>query len=212
MTDSQAQPALQRPLEPLTEDERLRAAGAMLFVSTEPVPITAIAHQLGCSRSDAEQTLRALSIALQPIGLMTQWASDDLVQLGTAPDLAGILRQFLGQERIVRLSQAALETVALIAYRQPVTRADLEAVRGVDSTGVLQTLLARGLIEPAGRLTTVGNPVLYATTPEFLHLFGLGSLDDLPQLPDELAAGLEERAAAETALTPGTSSNSGSRA
>ncbi|HEX7103190.1 MAG TPA: SMC-Scp complex subunit ScpB, partial [Nitrolancea sp.] len=68
MTDSQAQPALQRPLEPLTEDERLRAAGAMLFVSTEPVPITAIAHQLGCSRSDAEQTLRALSIALQPIG------------------------------------------------------------------------------------------------------------------------------------------------
>jgi segregation and condensation protein B len=194
MTESQAQLALQRPLEPLGDDERLRAAGAMLFVSTEPVPITAIAHQLGCSRSEAEQTLRALSIALQPIGLMTQWTGDDLVQLGTAPDLAGILRQFLGQERIVRLSQAALETVALIAYRQPVTRADLEAVRGVDSTGVLQTLLARSVIEPAGRLPTVGNPVLYATTPEFLRLFGLASLDDLPQLPEELVEALDERA------------------
>jgi segregation and condensation protein B len=195
MTDSQAQLALQRPLEPLGDDERLRAAGAMLFVSTEPVPIMAIAHQLGCSRNEAEQTLRALSIALQPVGLMTQWTGDDLVQLGTAPDLAGILRQFLGQERIVRLSQAALETVALIAYRQPVTRADLEAVRGVDSTGVLQTLLARGVIEPAGRLPTVGNPVLYATTPEFLRLFGLASLDDLPQLPEELVEALDERAA-----------------
>jgi segregation and condensation protein B len=195
MTESQAQLALQRPLEPLGDDERLRAAGAMLFVSTEPVPIMAIAHQLGCNRSEAEQTLRALSIALQPIGLMTQWTGDDLVQLGTAPDLAGILRQFLGQERIVRLSQAALETVALIAYRQPVTRADLEAVRGVDSTGVLQTLLARGVIEPAGRLPTVGNPVLYATTPEFLRLFGLASLDDLPQLPEELVEALDERAA-----------------
>jgi segregation and condensation protein B len=206
MTDSRPQTAVQQSLEPLSDDERLRATGAMLFVSTEPVPIAAIAHQLGCSQSEAEQTLRTLSAALQPVGLITQWMSDDQVQLGTAPDLAGILRQFLGQERIVRLSQAALETVALIAYRQPVTRADLEAVRGVDSTGVLQTLLARGLIEPAGRLSTVGNPVLYATTPEFLRLFGLASLDDLPQLPDELVEGLDNRAAGETAaLTPGRS-------
>jgi segregation and condensation protein B len=202
MTDAQPQNALQRPLEPLSDDERLRATGAMLFVSTEPVPLATIAHYLGCSRSVAEQTLRALSKALQPIGLMTQWIGDDEVQLGTAPDLAGILRQFLGQERIVRLSQAALETVALIAYRQPVTRADLEAVRGVDSTGVLQTLLARGLIEPAGRLATVGNPVLYATTPEFLRLFGLASLDELPQLPEELVDGLDERAISPLAPPP----------
>jgi segregation and condensation protein B len=202
MTDAQAQAALQRPLEPLSDHERLRAIGAMLFVSTEPVPLATIAHHLGCSRSVAEQTLRALSIALRSIGLMTQWVGDDEVQLGTAPDLAGTLRQFLGQERIVRLSQAALETVALIAYRQPVTRGDLEAVRGVDSTGVLQTLLARGLIEPTGRLPTVGNPVLYATTPEFLRLFGLASLDDLPQLPEELVDGLDERAVTSLASPP----------
>lgn len=201
MTDTREQTALQRPLEPLSDDERLRAAGAMLFVSTEPVPIASIAHQLGCSRSEAEQTLRALAIALQPIGLITQWIGAD-VQLGTAPDLAALLRQFLGQERIVRLSQAALETVALVAYRQPVTRADLEAVRGVDSTGVLQTLLARGLIEPVGRLATVGNPVLYATTPEFLRLFGLASIDELPQLPEELVEGLDERAASAPASLP----------
>jgi len=202
MTDSREHATLQRPLEPLIDDERLRATGAMLFVSTEPIPVATIAHHLGCSRSEAEQSLRALSIALQPIGLITQWVGDDQVQLGTAPDLAGILRQFLGQERIVRFSQAALETVALIAYRQPVTRADLEAVRGVDSTGVLQTLLARGLIESAGRLSTVGNPVLYATTPEFLRLFGLESLDDLPELPEELVDGLDERAEAAVSTSP----------
>jgi segregation and condensation protein B len=171
-------------------------------VSTEPVPVAMIAHHLGCSRSEAEQTLRALSIALQPIGLMTQRVGNDLVQLSTAPDLADILRQFLGQERTVRLSQAALETVALIAYRQPVTRAELEAVRGVDSTAVLQTLLARGLIEPSGRLPSVGNPVLYSTTPEFLRLFGLSSLDDLPQLPEDLVEGLDERAEAAATSAP----------
>lgn len=195
MTSSKDQTVVQRSLEPLSDDERQRAIGAMLFVSTEPVPIATIAHHLGCNRADVEQSLHSMSGALKSIGLFTQWVAQDEVQLCTAPDLAAILRQFLGQERIVRLSQAALETVALIAYRQPVTRADLEAVRGVDSTGVLQTLLARGLIQPTGRLSTVGNPVLYATTPEFLRLFGLTSLDDLPQLPEEFVDSLEERAA-----------------
>jgi segregation and condensation protein B len=193
MTDEQDQAALQRSLEPLADVERVRAAGAILFVAIEPVAVSSVAHQLGCTVPEAYLALHDLSAALPAVGLVTQWISEELVQLGTAPDLATILRQFLGQERTVRLSQAALETVALIAYRQPVTRADLEAVRGVDSTGVLQTLLARGLIEPTGRLPTVGNPVLYATTPEFLRLFGLTSLDELPQLPEELVAGLDER-------------------
>jgi len=165
-----------------------------MFVATEPIAVSSIAHQLGCTVPEAYEALHDLSVNLQAVGLVTQWISEELVQLGTAPDLATILRQFLGQERTVRLSQAALETVALIAYRQPATRADLEAIRGVDSTGVLQTLLARGLIEPAGRLPSAGNPVVYATTPEFLRLFGLSSLNDLPQLPEELVEGLDELA------------------
>jgi len=193
MSDQQDQAALQRPLEPLTCAERARAAGAILFVATEPVAVSSIAHQLGCTVPQVYEALHELSISLQAVGLVTQWMSEELVQLGTAPDLASILRQFLGQDRTVRLSQAALETVALIAYRQPATRADLESIRGVDSTGVLQTLLARGLIEPTGRLPSAGNPVLYSTTPDFLRLFGLSSLNDLPQLPEDLVTGLDER-------------------
>jgi segregation and condensation protein B len=95
-------------------------------------------------------------------------------------------------EREVRLSGAALETLALIAYRQPVTRAEIESLRGVDSSGVLATLHARGLIEIAGRLPSVGNPLQYATSIEFLRQFGLQSLAELPPL-DELSGRAAER-------------------
>jgi len=116
--------------------------------------------------------------------------------LATAPRFAPYVRRFLRLERETRLSGAALETVALIAYRQPVTRAEIEALRGVDSSGVLATLHARGLIEVVGRLQTVGNPNQYATTVEFLRQFGLGSLEELPAL-DELAGRAADRLFAE---------------
>ena len=96
---------------------------------------------------------------------------------------------FLGLDREARLSGAALETLALIAYRQPVTRAEIESLRGVDSSGVLATLYARGLIEVAGRLPTVGNPHQYVTSLEFLKQFGLRSLADLPPLAEIRADG-----------------------
>jgi segregation and condensation protein B len=88
-------------------------------------------------------------------------------------------------ERTVKLSSAALETLALVAYRQPVTRSEIEAIRGVDSSGVLATLVARELVEPLGRRSTPGNPVEYGTTPAFLQFFGLTSLDELPAVADE---------------------------
>lgn len=116
--------------------------------------------------------------------------------LASAPRFASHVRQFLRLERNSKLSGASLETLTLVAYRQPVTRAEIDALRGVDSSGVLATLHARGLIEIAGRLPSAGNPLQYATSVEFLRLFGLKSLADLPDL-DGLAEGAAERLFAE---------------
>lgn len=194
MTEAEAQNTIQARLEILSPLERIRAAGALLFVASDPVPISSMARHLGCSAAETRRVLVDVSVAMNVVGLIVQWVDDDHVQLGSAPDQATLVRQFLGQERTVRLSQAALETVALVAYRQPVTRSDIEAVRGVDSSGVLQTLLARGLVEPVGRLPTVGSPLIYATTPEFLRLFGLTSVKDLPELPEDLVTMIDDRA------------------
>ena len=93
------------------------------------------------------------------------------------------METLLGLDRPAKLSRAALETLAIIAYRQPVTRGDVEAVRGVNSDSAVTTLLNRGLITDVGRKEGAGRPTLYATTPEFLQLLGVESLDDLPALP-----------------------------
>ena len=104
------------------------------------------------------------------------------LQLVTVPQAAPQVEHFLGLEVNLRLSQAALETLAIVAYAQPVTRPQVEAIRGVNSDSVLRTLLAAGLIEEAGRADTVGRPILYQTTFEFLQQFGLSSLQALPAL------------------------------
>lgn len=107
-------------------------------------------------------------------------------QFVSRPEFAPWVRALVGvKARPPRLSQAALETLAIIAYRQPVTRAEVEQIRGVNVDGVMQTLLERGLIQESGRAETVGRPMTYGTTEQFLHYFGLRSLDDLPAA-DEL--------------------------
>ena len=136
---------------------------------------------LNTDESGLSSELAALGVILTGRGLAVQCHAD-LVQLVTAPDLARGVENFLGSTLPQRLSHAALETLAVIAYRQPATRAQIEAVRGVDSASVVGTLLARGLIEEAGRLPGPGHPVQYATTPDFVRLFGLSSLDELPTL------------------------------
>jgi segregation and condensation protein B len=103
-------------------------------------------------------------------------------QLVTYPYLATLIETYLSLDLTTKLTAPALETLAIIAYRQPVTRAQIEAVRGVDSSGVLRSLLQRGLVEEAGRLEGVGRPILYTVTEEFMHHFGLTGLDELPQL------------------------------
>jgi segregation and condensation protein B len=104
--------------------------------------------------------------------------------LATVPEAGPHIERFLGLDLTSRLSQAALESLALIAYRQPITRAQVEAIRGVNCDGVLRTLLARGLVEPVGRLEQAGRPYLYGTTFQFLQYFGLDGLEQLPSLPE----------------------------
>ncbi|HET7036305.1 MAG TPA: SMC-Scp complex subunit ScpB [Thermomicrobiaceae bacterium] len=184
------EPDQQLPLDAIAPEERVAALGALLFVAPEPVPLARLAQQLGCTPDETRAAASLLAERLAAVGLLLQWA-DQALQLASAPRFARLLQRFLGLERGVRLSQAALETLAIVAYIQPVTRLGIEAVRGVDSTGVLQTLLARGLVEPVGRLPAVGSPVLYGTSPDFLRFFGLTSLAELPPLPEELATLIE---------------------
>lgn len=155
---------------------------ALLLVAPEPAEPRHLAAAAGVSLSAVEDALAALqSDSSRGVVIVRHRGT---VHLASAPRFARHVRRFLRLEREGRLSGAALETVALIAYRQPVTRAEIESLRGVDCSGVLATLHARGLIEVVGRLSTVGNPNQYATTVEFLRQFGLSSLAELPALED----------------------------
>ncbi len=178
--------AEQRSMPEVPESELPGAIVAMLFAATEPTRLNLLARTTGYDVRTISNALDTLTPELARLGLILQWIDQDHVQLATTPDLAGLIRHFLGIERTTKLSPAALEVLAVIGYRQPVTRPEIDSVRGVDSSGVLQTLVARELIEPVGRLPGPGNPVQYGTTPEFLRLFGLTSLDELPELPEEL--------------------------
>ncbi len=160
---------------------------ALLFVADEPVGFQQLAQALEVSESELVSALDELDDHYRTRGLRLQW-KDRLVQFVTAPEAAEYVRRFLGLDLQTKLSAAALEALALIAYRQPVTRVELEAVRGVNCDGVLRTLVSRGLVAALGRLDQVGRPILYGTTFEFLQHFGLSTLDELPALDGQGAA------------------------
>jgi len=126
----------------------------------------------------------SLHVLLQGRGIRVQ-RHRQRVRFVTAPEAASVVRAFLGLEAKVRLSRAALETLAIIAYRQPITRPEIDAIRGVSSDGVVRSLLEKGLIEEVGRAQAPGRPILYGTTPRFLELVGLTSLEDLPPLQED---------------------------
>ena len=153
---------------------------ALLLVAPTPPTMAELARGAGVSVAEVDIAIRTLE-QVDGRGWILQ-RHRETVQLATAPRFADQVRRFLGLERETRLSTPALETLAVIAYRQPVTRAEIEAVRGVDCAGVLATLHHRGLIEAIGRLQTVGHPLQYGTTPEFLRHFGLRSVAELPPL------------------------------
>ncbi len=153
---------------------------ALLLVASGPVSLADLAEVAGARLDEIDEAVERLT-DIEDRGWVVQRHRDQ-VHLATAPRFAGHIRRFLGLEREARLSSAALETVAIIAYQQPVTRSTIEAVRGVDSTGVIATLLSRGLVEAGGRAETAGQPYQYVTTPAFLQHFGLSTLDELPPL------------------------------
>jgi segregation and condensation protein B len=156
---------------------------SLLFVADEPVSVDRLAAVLEVSPGQVEQAISELNDEYAGRGLRLQ-QKKQRVQMVTAPEAADWIRRFLGLELTGKLSAAALETLAIIAYRQPVTRGDIEAVRGVNSDSVLRTLIHRGLVEEQGRLEQAGRPIIYGTTFEFLQEFGLSSLDQLPPLRD----------------------------
>jgi segregation and condensation protein B len=156
---------------------------SLVFVAGEPVPVDRLAIVMQISVEQAEQLLDDLAREYAGRGLRLQ-RKGRRVQMVTAPEAGDLVRTFLGLELGTRLSPAALEALAIIAYRQPVTRAQIEAVRGVNSDTVLRTLINHGLIEEQGRLDQVGRPIIYGTTFEFLQHFGLSSLDQLPALSE----------------------------
>jgi segregation and condensation protein B len=153
----------------------------LLFVADEPVSISRLAAALEVSSEDIEVALVALQQSCANRGVRLQRAGGR-VQFVSAPEMASLIERFLGLELYSKLSVPALEALSVVAYRQPATRADVEAVRGVNSDSVLRTLVSKGLIEEVGRKDAVGRPILYGTTFEFLQFFGLQSLEELPPL------------------------------
>jgi len=168
-------------------DELTRAVEAVLFAATEPLTVDAIVAQLnGATGVRAVLEELVADYAGRGIELVRR---GERWQFQTAADMAHLLRR--DREEARKLSRAGIETLAIIAYHEPATRAEIEAIRGVQiSKGTLDVLMEAGWIRPAGRREVPGRPLLYATTPEFLTHFGLASRRDLPGIDDLRAAGL----------------------
>ena len=159
---------------------------AMLFVAGEPVTTSQLATALDVAPSVIERGLNELGASLSAGGLRLQ-RHLGRVQLTTAPQLAELIERFLGLEATTHLTRAALETLAIIVYQQPVTRPQIDSIRGVNSDSMMKSLLHKGLILESGRADGPGRPILYSTTPEFLQHFGLNSILEMPSLakPEE---------------------------
>ena len=157
---------------------------SLLFVADGPVTTGQLARALGVPPGEVEDAANALAEEYRTRGLRVQREGDRL-QIVTAPEAASHIEQFLGLSMDGHLTSASLEALAIIAYQQPTTRAQVEAVRGVDCGGVLRTLAQKGFIDQLGRLEQAGRPIVYGTTFQFLRYFGLESLDDLPPLPQD---------------------------
>ncbi|GIW39625.1 MAG: segregation and condensation protein B [Candidatus Binatia bacterium] len=175
------------------EEGRLRSVvESLLFASPEPLSDRRLAELTGESASSVRRVLRELAseYAEAGRGIRLEEVAGGF-QLRTAPENAAWVRA-LFRERPRRLGRAALETLAIVAYRQPITRAEIEEIRGVDVEGVLAGLVERGLVRICGRKETVGRPLLYGTTDAFLEQFGLRSLADLPPLRSGETHGAEQ--------------------
>jgi segregation and condensation protein B len=169
------------------------ALEALLFVAERPLGRREIANLAGTDRSTVDARLGDLEVSLRERGIRLV-IDGERVELATAPDGGSLVARYVGADT-VRLSPASLETLAIVAYRQPVTKSAVERIRGVDSDYTIRTLLHRRLIVELGRSEAPGRPYLYGTGFDFLERFGLTSLDELPPLDLDVATRLAEEGA-----------------
>lgn len=166
----------------MEDKEKLKLLEALLFSSPGLVSVDQLAQAMDTPKKECIRLLELLKAMLEEgHGIRLQTVQGQY-QLVTAAEYAQPIEAFLGLEVTQRLSQAALEALAIVAYKQPTTRPEIDAIRGVNSDGVVRTLLSRGLVQELGRSEAMGRPILYGVTPEFLQHFGLESLDQLPEL------------------------------
>lgn len=164
-------------------DARIRELEAVLFVADEPVASASLAQVLDSDRATVEGLLEDLAAEYERTGsgLALRKVAGGW-RIYTHPDTAAVVERFVLSSRHSRLTKAALETLAIVAYKQPVTRHQVSAIRGVNTEGVLKALAERGLLVEVGHDEGPGRPILYGTTPEFLERLGLDSVADLPSL------------------------------
>jgi len=179
------------PAQP-AEEVRI-AVESVLFVADGPVDISTLARVAAVPASDIVVALDAIAEDYRGRGLRIQ-RTDSAAQLVTAPEAVQYVESFLGVDETETISQAALETLAMVAYKQPITRPQIELIRGVNCDRAVAVLRARGLISEVGRASTPGRPYMYGTTFRFLEHFGLERPEDLPPLP-ELDAAFDVREA-----------------
>ena len=173
--------------ETSNEKNNLARLEALLFISSVPLPVSQIAELMEMGLPEADELLKQLSDEYSKgRGLAIQWHGGRC-QLTSNPEYAADVEKFLGLELTSKLTKPSIETLAIIAYRQPITRPGIESIRGVSSDGVIKSLLSKGLIQEVGRADGPGRPILFSTTSEFLQHFGLNSIEQLPpfELPDE---------------------------
>jgi segregation and condensation protein B len=171
---------------------------SILFVASDPVPIPVLASVLDVEAEQVEDALKTLDEEYWKRGLQIL-RMGDRVHITTSPRAALIVEKFLGIEHTVGLSRAALETLAILAYKQPLTRPQIDAIRGVNSESVIENLIAKDLVEEIGRTEGPGRPILYVTTETFLRHFGLRSVAELPvlELEEPPTEGMESEPPAE---------------
>lgn len=183
-TETQTETDTKLPDQTPPSAASLQAGLEAALISTDrPLATGRLAELLSAQPKDIEQAIESLNANYTETGRSFRVEKlADGYQILTLPDYAGILEQARKQRTETRLSAAAIETLAIVAYRQPVLRVDIEAVRGVASGEVLRSLMDMQLVRIAGRAETLGRPMLYGTTKRFLELFGLASLKDLPDV------------------------------
>lgn len=167
----------------MEEAEIKRAIEAILFAAGDPVGVDRMALAIGAGRDQIEENLKALmdAYSFERRG-MRIIRLEDAYQMVSAQELSEVITRALETRKPPKLSASALETLTVIAYYQPTTKAFVEQIRGVDSSYTISALLNKKLIEEQGRLSVPGRPILYGTTPDFLRTFGIASLDDLPEV------------------------------